>query len=147
MRSPRRTTKATTRGGAVTFTSPRPACGERSKFATAISGGGTLGWWRSRDLRLRRLPLTRSLRCATASTSPRKRGEVRTFVVLSDADDQKGRRWVVLLRRESRESEIAVVRAASRRLCPFQMDASRCIGVEIEPANVRQDFLIAMASR
>ena len=37
--------------------------------------------------------------------------------------------------------------AAGQRLRPFQMDASRCIGVEIEPANVRQDFLISMASR
>src|SRR6202790_2383205 len=54
---------------------------------------------------------------------------------------------VVLVRREPRESEIAVVRAASQRLCPFQVDACRCIGVEIKPANVRQDFLVAMASR
>src|SRR4029079_1018151 len=29
----------------------------------------------------------------------------------------------------------------------FQVDALRCIGVEIKPANVRQDFLVAMASR
>ena len=27
------------------------------------------------------------------------------------------------------------------------MDASRCIGIEIKPANIRQDFLISMASR
>ena len=40
-----------------------------------------------------------------------------------------------------------MARAASQRLCPFQVDASRCIGIEIKPANVRQDFLIAMASR
>src|SRR5215470_1381639 len=52
-----------------------------------------------------------------------------------------------LVRREPREAEIAVARAASQCLCPFQVDASRCIGVEIEPANVRQDFLISMASR
>src|SRR5436190_24184060 len=52
-----------------------------------------------------------------------------------------------LIRGEPGESEIAVVRAASQRLCPFQMDASRCIGVEIKPTNVRQDFLISMASR
>src|SRR6202171_1966774 len=55
--------------------------------------------------------------------------------------------YVVLVQREPRESEIAVVRAASQRLCPFQVDASRCIGVEIKPTNVRQDFLISMASR
>src|ERR1700736_5180402 len=52
-----------------------------------------------------------------------------------------------LVRREPRESEIAVVRAASQRLCPFQVDASRCIGVEIKPTNVRQYFFISMASR
>src|SRR6202166_4281522 len=52
-----------------------------------------------------------------------------------------------LVRRKPRESEIAVVRAASQRLCPFQVDASRCIGVEIKPTNVRQDFFISMASR
>src|ERR1700682_2408503 len=55
--------------------------------------------------------------------------------------------YVVLVQREPRESEIAVVRAASQRLCPFQVDASRCIGVEIKPTNVRQDFFISMASR
>src|SRR5580700_9818804 len=55
--------------------------------------------------------------------------------------------YVVLVRREPRESEIAVVRAASQRLCPFQMDASRCIGVEIKPTNSRQDFFISVASR
>src|SRR3979490_1607337 len=54
---------------------------------------------------------------------------------------------VMLVRREPRESEIAVVRAASQRLCPFQVDSSRCIGVEIKPTNVRQDFFISMASR
>src|SRR5262245_1736540 len=54
---------------------------------------------------------------------------------------------VVLVRREPRESEIAVVRAASQRLCPFQADASRCISVEIKPTNVRQDFLVSMTSR
>src|SRR3954467_2042833 len=27
------------------------------------------------------------------------------------------------------------------------MDALRCVGVEIQPANVRQDFLVAMARR
>src|SRR5262245_34162326 len=54
---------------------------------------------------------------------------------------------VVLVRREPRESEIAVVRAASQRLSPFELDASRCIGVEIKPTNVRQDFLVSMASR
>src|SRR5882724_12233668 len=54
---------------------------------------------------------------------------------------------VVLVRREPRESEIAVARAASQRLCPLQVDASRRIGVEIKPANVRQDFFISMASR
>src|ERR1700716_2009895 len=53
----------------------------------------------------------------------------------------------VLVRGEPRESEIAVVRAASQRLCPFQVDASRCIGVEIKPTNVRQDLFISMASR
>ena len=47
---------------------------------------------------------------------------------------------------EPRESEIAVVRAASQRLCPFQVDAQRCIGVEIKPTNVRHDFFIAMAA-
>src|SRR6266576_4650648 len=52
-----------------------------------------------------------------------------------------------LVRRDPRESEIAVVRAASQRLCPVQVDASRCIGVEIKPTNVRQDFFIPMASR
>src|SRR5260370_32021651 len=51
-----------------------------------------------------------------------------------------------LIRREPREPEIAVVRAASQRLCPFQVDASRCIGFEIKPTNVRQDFFISMAS-
>src|SRR6202171_48619 len=55
--------------------------------------------------------------------------------------------YVVLVQRERRESEIALVRAASQRLCPFQVDASRCIGVEIKPTNVRQDFFISMASR
>ena len=40
-----------------------------------------------------------------------------------------------------------MARAASQRLCPFQVDASRCISVEIKPTNVRQDFLISMASR
>src|SRR5476651_2738858 len=55
--------------------------------------------------------------------------------------------YVVLVRREPREPEIAVARAASQRLCPFQVDAFRCIGVEIKPANVRQDFFISMASR
>ena len=55
--------------------------------------------------------------------------------------------YVALVRREPRESEIAVVRAAGQRLCPFQVDASRCIGVEIKPTNVRQDFSISMASR
>ena len=39
-----------------------------------------------------------------------------------------------------------MVRAASQRLRPFQVDASRCIGVEIKPTNVRQDFLVSMAS-
>jgi hypothetical protein len=39
-----------------------------------------------------------------------------------------------------------VARAAGQRLCPFQMDSSRCVGVEIKPANVRQDFLVSMAS-
>ena len=38
-------------------------------------------------------------------------------------------------------------RAASQRLRPFQADASRCIGDEIEPANVRQDFFVSLASR
>ena len=40
-----------------------------------------------------------------------------------------------------------MVCAAGQRLCPFQMDAARCMGVEIKPANVWQDFLISMASR
>ena len=40
-----------------------------------------------------------------------------------------------------------MVRAASQRLCPFQVDASRCIGVEIKATNVRQTFFIAMATR
>ena len=40
-----------------------------------------------------------------------------------------------------------MVRAASQRLCPFQVDASRCIGVEIKPAYVWQDLLVSMASR
>ena len=40
-----------------------------------------------------------------------------------------------------------MVRADSQRLCPFQVDAPRCIGVEIKPTNVRQDFFISMASR
>ena len=52
-----------------------------------------------------------------------------------------------LVRREPREPEIAVVGAASQCLCPFKEDALCCIGVEIEPANVRQDFLIAIAGR
>ena len=40
-----------------------------------------------------------------------------------------------------------MARAAGQRLCPFQVDASRCIGVEIKSANVRQDLFISMASR
>ena len=36
---------------------------------------------------------------------------------------------------------------ASQRLCPFQMDAERCIGIEIEAAYARQDVLVAMAAR
>ena len=40
-----------------------------------------------------------------------------------------------------------MVRAASQRLCPFQVDTSRCIGVEIKPANVRQDLSVSMAGR
>src|SRR4051794_27924512 len=52
-----------------------------------------------------------------------------------------------LFRRHPRESKIAVAGAASQGLCPYQVDASRSIGVEIKPANVRQDFLVAMASR
>ena len=55
--------------------------------------------------------------------------------------------YVVLLRREPRESEIAVVRAASQRLCPLQTDTSRGIGVEIKPTNVGQDFFVSMSSR
>jgi hypothetical protein len=39
-----------------------------------------------------------------------------------------------------------VVRAASQGLRSFP-DALRGVGVEIKPANVRQDFFIAMASR
>src|ERR1700759_45970 len=54
--------------------------------------------------------------------------------------------YIVLVRREPRESKIAVARAASQRLCPFQVDASRCIGVKIKPTNVRQDFFISMTS-
>ena len=45
------------------------------------------------------------------------------------------------------ESKIAVVRAAGQRLGPFQVNSSRCIGVEIKPANVGQDFFIFMARR
>src|SRR6195952_2808858 len=52
-----------------------------------------------------------------------------------------------LFRLQPREPELAVAGAASQRLCSFQVDALRCIGVEIKPANVRQDFLISMASR
>ena len=54
---------------------------------------------------------------------------------------------VVLVRRKPRKSKIAVIRAAGQRLRPFKMDASRCIGIEIESADVRQDFLISMPSR
>ncbi len=32
-------------------------------------------------------------------------------------------------------------------MCPIKVDALRCIGVEIKPANVRQDVLISMAGR
>jgi hypothetical protein len=39
-----------------------------------------------------------------------------------------------------------VARAASQRLCPFEVNASRCMGVKIKPTNVRQDFLIFMAN-
>ena len=46
-----------------------------------------------------------------------------------------------------RESKIAVARAAGQCLRSFQADAARRIGVEIKPANVRQDFLVSMASR
>src|SRR5262249_32919085 len=45
-----------------------------------------------------------------------------------------------------REPKIAVARTAGQRLCPFQANATRCISVEIEPANVRQDVLISMTS-
>jgi hypothetical protein len=38
-----------------------------------------------------------------------------------------------------------VIRAASQRLRPFQVDASRCIGVEIKAANVWQYLIISMA--
>ena len=76
------------------------------------------------------------------------RGKVDLPVALPrSVNDPKHTLYVVLLRREPRESEIAVVRAAGQRLCPFQVDASRCIGIEIKPTNVRQDFLIAMARR
>jgi len=34
-----------------------------------------------------------------------------------------------------------------QRLCPFQVDASCRIGVEVKPTNVREDFFISMASR
>ena len=53
----------------------------------------------------------------------------------------------VLLCFEAGEAEIAVAGAAGQRLGSFEVDAARCIGVEIKPANVRQDFLISMASR
>src|ERR1700735_2312256 len=59
----------------------------------------------------------------------------------------EARTYTVLVRRQPRESEIAMARAAGQRLCPVQVDASRGIGVEIKSANVRQDFLVAMAGR
>src|SRR5262249_52673532 len=37
-------------------------------------------------------------------------------------------------------------RTARQRLCPLQANATCCIGLEIEPANVRQDFLISVTS-
>jgi hypothetical protein len=40
-----------------------------------------------------------------------------------------------------------VARAASQGLCPFQVDASRRIGDEIKPANVRQNFFVFMVRR
>src|SRR6185503_11076093 len=52
----------------------------------------------------------------------------------------------VLFRFEFREPKIAVARTASQRLCPFQANATRCISFEIEPADVRQNFLISMMS-
>ncbi|MGF6309919.1 CRISPR/Cas system type I-B associated protein Csh2 (Cas7 group RAMP superfamily) [Bradyrhizobium sp. i1.8.4] len=40
-----------------------------------------------------------------------------------------------------------MVGAAGQRLSPFQVDASRRIGVEIKPTNVQQDLLVSVASR
>src|SRR6186713_1092462 len=40
-----------------------------------------------------------------------------------------------------------MARTARERLCPLQADASRCVGDEIEPADIRQDVLVAMARR
>src|SRR5262249_47709172 len=36
---------------------------------------------------------------------------------------------------------------ACQGLCPFQVDTSRCIGIEIKSADARQDFFVSMASR
>src|SRR3954454_14654353 len=51
--------------------SPRPACGERSR-ASCERVRGTLD-----RLRIRIIPLTPILRCAPSRTSPRERGEVK----------------------------------------------------------------------
>ena len=40
-----------------------------------------------------------------------------------------------------------MARAACQGLRSFQVDASRCIGNEVKPANVRQDFLVVMLLR
>jgi hypothetical protein len=37
-----------------------------------------------------------------------------------------------------------VARTTGERLRPFQANATGCISLEVEPANVRQDFLISM---
>src|SRR5215470_19026903 len=52
-----------------------------------------------------------------------------------------------LFRLERGKAEIAMARAASQRLRALQTDAARSIGFEVEPANGRQDFLVAVPGR
>ena len=46
-----------------------------------------------------------------------------------ESNAKEPKRTRTLVRREPRESEIAMARAARQRLRPFQVDALRCIGV------------------
>src|SRR4051812_9468115 len=59
----------------------------------------------------------------------------------------RGLALAFLIRPKPREPEVTMARAARERLCPLQVDASRCVGDEIEPANIRQDVLVSMARR